>query len=205
MFINHLCPEKQKIRDYIFKLALKQIDSNRQSVAFTLPSTNFQLEDKLIYNLSYKVIAAENNSEVYQEQLIKRSSTKNLELNFGDAFSILSKVEDSLDLIWLDLCGPLSTRVINNFLSTIQTVKLSKTAYVSITYAARREVQSKALKQFYGIDLSELRNSEFPKLVQQFGEMAGRKVTVIKQINYKSSTKTKAMGMTMITFKIKTK
>lgn len=208
MFVNHTCPHKQSTRDYIFSLATAtQVARNtsRGGTAFTLPSTNFILEDKLVNELGFKIITAENNKEVYNEQLKKRKNEKQVTLNYGDALGVLSAIKEPLDLVWLDLCGPLSTKVVNGFLSFIQVGNFNNMAYVAITFASRREVQSKVLKEFYGMDLATFRTEGFPELVEAYGEMANRQVELIKQIDYKSSVHSKSMPMTMLTFKIKNK
>lgn len=207
MFKNHKCKYKEKCRNDVFKLVKHKAKQKLKSRIFTLPSTNFKLEERILNNIPCQIITAENKKEIFKVQKKNNPGSKSLILNHGDAFKVLEKYNNyPFDVVWLDLCGPLSFNNVNNFLSFIQTGNLSNNSYVCITFACRRETQSKDITDFYGLNsIDEFRKVTFPKLVKEFAKMANRKTSLIKKFYYKSEEHTKSMPMQMLTFKINTK
>ena len=197
MFNNHHSLHKQKCRDLIEK----QVSKYKGEVkVFTLPSTNFILEEKLLSNPNVKLYCAENNASVYKQQK-KNVLSKQITLKKGDAFEVLDKSKQNYNVVWMDLCCPLRKPVINRVLSLVQSDKLDD-CYFNLTVACSREQNYEDNLKFYGANtLKEFRNTVFPKLVQSFAENSGKKCKLVSTINYKE--KGYSVPMKMLTFKIK--
>ena len=197
MYNNHYSKNKQKCRDLI----AKQVSKFKGDVnVFTLPSTNFILEENLSKKSNVSLYCAENNPYIYKQQR-KHLISKQVFLKKGDVFDVLNKSKEQFDVIWLDLCCTIRHDVLNRIIDLVQSNKLKTNSYLNITISVARETHYENMLRFYGAkSLDDFRNKVFPNLVIQFSESTGKKCKLLSTMNYKE--KGHSIPMKMLTFKI---
>jgi hypothetical protein len=195
-YINGKSKNKEISRQHILDI----VGDRKGLDIFTLPSTNFLLENRLD---AHNITCAERDLDICVDQklIVKAESKENIDINYGDAFEVLRESKKAYDVIWLDLCGPLSSPLINNFLSAIQMTPLKRVTHISLTFAGARGYYAKDIARFYNAkNIEDFRTRVFPKLVSDFAAQAGRKCELIYKQAYKEDRR--AIPMKMYTFKI---
>ncbi len=199
MFSNHDSSEKQDCRDKILSIVDNIKKENIR--VLTLPSTNFYLEEALSNIPGVKVDCVERDREVYKKQLdIISERHLNISIKNQDIFEYLKESKIKYDVVWLDLCGPLSPEIISNFLSLVNSRELiSDDAYIMLTILCRREQKGQEMMDFYGCtSLRELREQVLVFQVKKMAKEANKTCELLDVYNY-SSGKTN-IPMKMLSF-----
>jgi hypothetical protein len=199
-YANHNSKEKIRSRRKIYREVVRNVKYRNKLGkvnVLTLPSTNFALEKELVKLNNVDLVCVEKERDVYM-YCMDKSVTKAYYL--GDVFDYLSlEYIPVFDVIWLDLCAPLSFRIINDFISLIQGDKIASGATVALTVMATRENEWKELSKVYNCDsLEEFRDKVFPDTVIEFAKMSGKKCKLKEIFSYKTTT---LMKMYLFTIK----
>jgi hypothetical protein len=202
MYNNHESIQKDKTRNILLK-AIKLYLNPTKLVGFSLPSSNFIFEKKLLAMFKNSTLdCVERDKEVYIEGVKTLRGTANIRFREQEAFDFLKESEKHYNFIWLDLCAALNPTDVNNFLSVIQSNVLQKEAIVAVTFMSRRETSSKKMQNFYGASIAEFRNKKFPELVKYYCKQAARRCKKIQILHYKSELTKYAAPMNLYIFKI---
>lgn len=201
---NHDSMEKQICREKIIK-KVESIKKDKIRI-LTLPSTNFYLEEVLLGIPGVTVDCIEREKKIFIDQLeIIKDRKLNINLVNNDIFEYLKETKHQYDLIWVDLCGPLNSRIVSNFLSLIQAREtFSSNAFLVLTILGAREQEKEELLEFYKCkSLEEFRQSKLPELAEELANEVDKTCELLDLYKYPSGSKN--APMIMFTFNLKTK
>lgn len=196
LYANHNTPEKIKSRQKIYDIIAS--NTKRPLRVLTLPSTNFALEKQLMKLSGIDVECVEREYTIYKKALNNCCIDKYF---LGDVFDHLAS-SSPYDIVWLDLCTPLTNKIINNVLYAIRGNKLLNNSLLAITIMAAREPEGVNLAKMYNCDsLEELRIQGFPKLLSCYSKSIGKSCILNDLYQYNST----GSPMIMYSFTIKNK
>jgi hypothetical protein len=188
MYINTNTEGKEVCRDIIDQAVNTVRKTNKKISVFTLPSTNFLLEDRLAMKFGTKLYTAEYKKDIYEEQLTnpiykRLSKDGKIVHKLGDAFTILREIPEC-DVVWLDLCCTLELSIINRWLSFVQSSS-TKQQYIALTVMGKRGFYAPEIVKFYNCkNMEQFRNKVFPALTKQFAKIVGIKCKMLKMFKY---------------------
>lgn len=195
-FINHDSQEKQKTREYI----LSQIPGlkKRKPRLLTLPADNFIFEQMVLKRYPNAVIdCMEIDRVLYRNVKDKLPCKVNYE--FGDIFDKLQANPNTYDVIWLDLCGNLSTSNLYNLISAVQT-SLKQNCIFAFTLSSFREQRGKVFTQLHNCeDINRFRFSVFPKMLVKMGRMIHPNFSLQKILKYQNDGSSVPMSLYLFT------
>lgn len=167
-FLYHESQEKHKTRKYV----LEQIPAlkKRKPKLLTLPADNFIFEQMVLSRYYHADIdCMEIDPDVYSR--VKDNLPCNVRYEQGDVFDKLHDNPGKYDVIWLDLCGNLSTTTMNNLMSAVQT-SIKPNSVFAFTLSSKREQRSKDFLKLYKCkDLNHFRFKVFPSKLTQMARM----------------------------------
>ena len=152
-------PAKNYCRDYILNLLLETY-GKAPITGLTLPSSECVFEVNLLKEVKRaKLFCVEKDDKIYRkgmEKFIKTRVSRNRvnHLNL-DVFDFLECTDFPLDFMWLDLCGPITERLINY----LKNYKLPDIFILTILEAREQKNISRKLK-------NQSRESLLTKLVE---------------------------------------
>jgi len=195
-FINHKSQEKQKTREYI----LGQIPKlkKRKLRLLTLPADNFIFEQMVLKRYPNAVIDCMEIDHVLYRQ-IKDSLPCKVNYEFGDIFDKLQDNPNMYDVIWLDLCGNLSTNNLYNIISVVQN-SLKKKCIFAFTLSSNREQRGKIFTQLYNCpDINHFRFKVFPKILIKMGRIFHPYFSLKKILKYQNEGSKVPMSLYLFT------
>lgn len=195
-FTQHNSQEKQKTRQYI----LDQIPKlkKRKPRLLTLPADNFIFEQMVLKRYPNAVIDCMEIDRVLYRQVKDQLPCK-VNYECGDIFDKLQANPNTYDVIWLDLCGNLSTSNLYNIISAVQT-SLKKNCIFAFTLTSHREQRGKIFTQLYDCtDINHFRFSVFPKMLVNMGRMIHNKFSLQKIIKYQNNGTNIPMSLYLFT------
>lgn len=182
--------KKEKARNQLLDLVKPTISEavkkwgKRTVKCLSLPADNFSFEEKLRKQSSmYQIYTVENDSEVYKAGL-KKAKELQIKHNHDDIFDFMAKSHLKYDVIWLDLCGYLNPKLLNQLIPVVQGKYTPRKALLGLTTMQARENLLIKQKKHYGFNQVSSFRIGFPKYLDYFAEQAGCKLTHYKRFKY---------------------
>ncbi len=196
-FSNHNSIEKRRSREKVYKVI--QGNKKRPLNVLTLPSTNFLLEKRIAKLKGIELICVERDPVIYKQALSNSCASRYLS---GDVFDWIHALQIKFDVLWLDLCSPLSMKLRNDIFYLIQSDKLSSNCFFAITLMAAREPQGSLLADIYNYPtMQQFREKGFSEIVISFAKSVGKDCKLVETYLYNST----GTPMIMYSFTIKNK
>lgn len=195
-FVNHASHEKHKTREYI----LSQIPTlkKRKPRLLTLPADNFIFEQMVLNRYPNADIDCMEIDRVLYRQ-VKDNLPCKVNYEFGDIFDKLQANPKTYDIIWLDLCGNLSTSNLYNLISAVQNSLKTKCIF-AFTLTSHREQRGKVFTQLYDCtDINHFRFKVFPKMLLKMGRMIHPHFSLRKIIKYQNDGSAVPMSLYLFT------
>lgn len=182
-FIQHDSQEKHKTRKYI----LDQIPKlkKRKPRLLTLPADNFIFEQMVLKRYPNAIIDCMEIDRVLYRQ-VKDKLPCNVNYEFGDIFDKLQANPNTYDVIWLDLCGNLSTTNLYSLISVAQT-SIKKNCIFAFTLSSHREQRGQIFTELYDCtDIDQFRYKVFPKMLTNMARMFHPNFSLQKILRYQN-------------------
>ena len=195
-FTKHNSSEKHKTREYI----LEQIPKlkKRKIRLLTLPADNFIFEQMVLKRYpSAEIDCMEIDRVLYRQ--VKDNLPCKVNYEFGDIFDKLQENPNKYDVIWLDLCGNLSTTNLYSLISSVQN-SLKKNCIFAFTLSSHREQRGKIFTQLYGCtDINHFRYKVFPKMLVKMARMFHPGFSLKKILRYQNDGSAVPMSLYLFT------
>lgn len=182
-FTQHDSQEKQKTRQYV----LDQIPKlkKRKPRLLTLPADNFIFEKMVLKRYPNAIIDCMEIDRVLYRQ-VKDNLPCKVNYEFGDIFDKLQENPKTYDVIWLDLCGNLSTSNLYSLISAAQN-SIKKNCVFAFTLSSHREQRSKVFTELYNCtDMNHFRFKVFPKMLTKMARMFHPNFSLQKILRYQN-------------------
>ena len=184
-------PEKMWIRA-IFDHHVTCLSKSNPKV-FTLPN-NFAHETELRKKIpKVELVCAEIDKRVYNQNVSYAHTLQVNQYLNKDAFKVLKEEEHLYDAVWLDLCSPLTKKVLTGLKDVINVRRFRDGAILGLTLMGARESGLEEIMQYAQCSsLQELRSKGVPKLIHKIGVTKGFSIRQLHQIKYRNSGKKSA-------------
>lgn len=186
MYNNAHSRFKKTARNIIHRAVDKYLGRRNELKILSLPADNFYFEEILREKYPYSIIdTVEYKEEIYKKGLAKAKRLNILHMN-ADVFRYLSVSDVKYDFIWLDLCGNIGNKLINNLIPVVQGNNTKDSALIALTVSARREHLAKH-KELYNFNtLREYRDSGLIRDLKLFARMNNRSLSCKRKYTYLS-------------------
>ena len=182
-FTQHASQEKHKTRKYI----LEQIPKlkKRKLRLLTLPADNFIFEKMVLKRYPNAIIDCMEIDRVLYRQ-VKDNLPCKVNYEFGDIFDKLQANPNTYDVIWLDLCGNLSTTNLYSLISVAQT-SIKKNCIFAFTLSSHREQRGQIFTELYNCtDIDQFRYKVFPDMLTKMARIFNPKFSLQKILRYQN-------------------
>lgn len=199
-YVAHNSPAKEVARELVMK-AIRPIGKRGLKI-FSLPSTNFKFEQKVLSSYpTAQIDCVEFDRKIYQTCLIKSKDFSNLNIWCKDAFEYLENTKDQYDLIWLDLCGQISHSRAVKCAKVLESGRVKNGGIFAVTFMAKRELDGDLIRKIHNCDLYHFRTHQFSNMLQVGASFSNRRCELIDVYNYKNDN-SKAAPMFLGIYKI---
>ena len=195
-FTQHNSLEKQKTRQYV----LDQIPKlkKRKPRLLTLPADNFIFEQMVLKRYPNAIIDCMEIDRVLYRQ-VKDNLPCKVNYEFGDIFDKLQENPNMYDVIWLDLCGNLSTTNLYSIISAVQN-SLKKNCVFAFTLSSHREQRGKVFTQLHGCaNINHFRYEVFPKMLVKMGRIIHPNFSLQNILKYQNEGTQIPMSLYLLT------